>query len=54
MQLSDDQIKTLRLAQRMIADVYGDVMGGAIERALSAADTCICEAIDCKEERHGH
>jgi hypothetical protein len=49
-QLSDDQIKTLRLAQRMIADVYGDVSDGAVERALSAADTCLCEAIDYVEE----
>ena len=50
MQLTDDQIKTLRLAQRMISDVYGDVSDGVVERALSAADTCLCEAIDYVEK----
>ena len=48
MQLTDDQIKTLKLAQRMIADVYGDVPDAVVERALSAADSCLCEAIDYK------
>ena len=52
MQLTDDQIKTLKLAQCMISDVYNDVSDGTIERALSAADSCISEAIEelCSQE----
>jgi hypothetical protein len=49
MQLTDDQIKTLRLAQNMIAEIYGDVPDGVVKRALSAADSCLCEAIDYVE-----
>ena len=52
MVLTDNKIKTLRLAQRIIAAVYGDVSDGSIERALSAADSCISEAIEelCSQE----
>ena len=44
-----DQTKKLEIAQRLISDVYHDaVKRGATEteKVLSAADSCISEALD--------